>query len=763
MEPNPQEAQDQDHAQECRQYKSTPGVSSDECSSVATAKFAEVDGGSELLELVGEEDQCSDIEVGLLSSASTDSGPPSPGHQSLQCSPAIGPADSPWQGPASASGAGVATNTSGTPGFADLPSPQLLSQSKEKLYGSLPEYRIHSEGEPHTQCQPVLRVRDTFVEYWEPEPLSAPRVRRSHSTPASMISLAASPQEAPRDPAAFGNQWLQDCVPPPGMFPPPGSSPTLLPSSQTNAPPPPPAFDLGASASASQFDASEAGETPSTSDNEGEQPTYWQHPAATVPMYPGGSQCVTASNEWFYEVPMVWGNTPPSATGMPWMPSQSSDPMTAQATNWNYGPMQQQQQPQQGQLSTGDSKMYSVPQQRPVAEQAQAQFYSLSHALQIQQGQQATAWVQERHGNDSVGHDVPNEKNEDRMESPTRRNSEGSLPTRLLPEARQEGRPRANTTGDLNHNSGRDSPQSQSARKGCTIRKTPIPDEKWAHQIIEKARVALAESRQETSIWELSHQNKHTSSNVQDAMAITAKRGWSSDTEQGWHDAWAMVACFQGRIRQAYESPFANFVLSKIFEVMPTTIVGFVAGELKDGAEEAAKHRFGCRCMVRLIRFHAQAGAEIETVSQVINEVVAKAEPLGLTQFGTHVVQELADSGLPEHRHMVFCALRGHFHRCSRNRFACRVVERLIVKCCPSDVHAMMDELLGSKDSARQLVVHEFGARVVRAFLNGQYAERAAENLCAVSAEIVSSRSGRLLLQDAHAIAARSSHRMHSR
>jgi len=281
----------------------------------------------------------------------------------------------------------------------------------------------------------------------------------------------------------------------------------------------------------------------------------------------------------------------------------------------------------------------------------------------------------------------------------------------------------------------------------------PYSDEKAALEIMRTARSG--------SIWELSSQNNRSSANVQDAFAIVANRLWESNSEADWNDAWALVASFQGRVQQAYESPHANFVLSKIFEVMPTSILGCLCEELQldHMIVDAAKHRFGCRCMIRLVRHHARQAADNEGVTQVIQTLLESAEQLSLAQFGTHVVQEIIDSGLPEHRSMVASSLKRNFNRYSRNRFACRVVEKLLSKCCANDVHAIMDELLGSKDGARQLVGHEFGSRVMKALLNGEHALRAAQRLCTFSPEIASSRSGKLVLQEAHAIIAKSNYK----
>jgi hypothetical protein len=251
--------------------------------------------------------------------------------------------------------------------------------------------------------------------------------------------------------------------------------------------------------------------------------------------------------------------------------------------------------------------------------------------------------------------------------------------------------------------------------------------------------------------------------NVQTAMEIAAARGYENNTQDAWSDADAVVAGLRGKVRLAYESPFANFVLSRIFEVMPTHVVSCLAKELRGLAVDAAQHRFGCRCIIRLVRYHARQ-IEDEHVSAVINELLAAAAKLGRTQFGTHVVQEVLESGLPEHRAAVARHLRGKLLHESMNRFAGRAVEKAIAKCCHSDVNKMMDELLSCKEGVYQLVNNEFGTRVVKVLIGGEigeqrgsgppwrHAKRAAEMLCKFPSEVESSRSGRPLLHHARVI-----------
>ena len=65
----------------------------------------------------------------------------------------------------------------------------------------------------------------------------------------------------------------------------------------------------------------------------------------------------------------------------------------------------------------------------------------------------------------------------------------------------------------------------------------------------------------------------------------------------------------RGHVLQMMESPHANFVLQKVIEVLPANATCFVTEELATRAAEAARHRFGCRILCRLIEHHTASSS----------------------------------------------------------------------------------------------------------------------------------------------------------
>lgn len=265
-------------------------------------------------------------------------------------------------------------------------------------------------------------------------------------------------------------------------------------------------------------------------------------------------------------------------------------------------------------------------------------------------------------------------------------------------------------------------------------RERPIVNEEHAWEIVR-----LADGAPEERIWYFANKSAETSAALQRAMEIIADKG-------KWDIATNLVNAFGGHIKHAYESPHGNYALARLFEVMPTCLVSNIAQELRNVAVDAAKHQFGCRCMIRLVRHHANS--RNEDIAKVICALLSDVVALGRSQFGFHVVQELLTKGLPEHRRDVVNALKGNLLHESKHRFAYRVIAQGFQSCEPDVVKTMFDEISNHKDGVRQLIDSEFGMKVVRSILHGPQRKEIAEHICSISSLI----KHRPILQDAERI-----------
>jgi hypothetical protein len=188
---------------------------------------------------------------------------------------------------------------------------------------------------------------------------------------------------------------------------------------------------------------------------------------------------------------------------------------------------------------------------------------------------------------------------------------------------------------------------SEAVRPCNKSRKVPVANDQYSVDIIRRAREAFSQNCQDAYIWKLASHDKQGSVNLQRALEVAANTGYYQDS---WDDAWALLWNLLGYVKQACENPFANYVISQAFQVLPTFIVNYLAAELQQGVGfEVAKNRFGCRCMIRLIRYHTSSAEDGSCVSRVIDELSEAYAKLRGTQFGTHVAKEL-DASIPAHK-----------------------------------------------------------------------------------------------------------------
>jgi hypothetical protein len=214
----------------------------------------------------------------------------------------------------------------------------------------------------------------------------------------------------------------------------------------------------------------------------------------------------------------------------------------------------------------------------------------------------------------------------------------------------------------------------------------------------------------------------------------------------GGAEAAELVSELHGHVREAMESPHANYVVQKVVEALPASLSGFVAEELCGAGVHAARHKFGCRVVCRLLE-HTAHGAG---TAALLDEILVEAGKLSRHTFGHHVVQSVLEHGQPWHRRAVLDALRGDLPRCSRNRNSSYVVEKALTHCDADDRAAMAGELLTSFDDVLQLAQCQFGNNVVKtlAMLPDDCAEVVLGVVRSSAATLRESKYGKRLLED---------------
>jgi len=208
----------------------------------------------------------------------------------------------------------------------------------------------------------------------------------------------------------------------------------------------------------------------------------------------------------------------------------------------------------------------------------------------------------------------------------------------------------------------------------------------------------------------------------------------------------SLVSELHGHVMEAMESPHANYVVQQVVELMPTPMISFVAEEMAGAGCRAARHRYGCRIVCRLLEHSATK----DSTAAFIDEVLTEASELSRHVFGHHVVQAALEHGLPRQRRRIAAALLGELARNARNRNASYVIETALVHCCPEDRNALATEIRSGYGGIVQLAQSQFGRHVVKALLRlpGEDSRAALRDILAASAELSESKHGRRLLEE---------------
>lgn len=208
-------------------------------------------------------------------------------------------------------------------------------------------------------------------------------------------------------------------------------------------------------------------------------------------------------------------------------------------------------------------------------------------------------------------------------------------------------------------------------------------------------------------------------------------------------DAEVLASGMHGYVRKGMQSLYANYVIQKIVEILPSS---FIAEELIGVGAEAARHRFGCRIICRLLE-HGHSSDK--STAKLYAEILTEAEDLCDHTFGSYVVGHFLEFGRPEHRRRVASALRADLVGNAESKRGSRVVEAALQLCSPEDRKILASELLGSTERLRGLAEGQFGCHVVKALLRmpGEHRRRTISLLRPSESKLRASRYGKFVVQ----------------
>jgi len=176
-----------------------------------------------------------------------------------------------------------------------------------------------------------------------------------------------------------------------------------------------------------------------------------------------------------------------------------------------------------------------------------------------------------------------------------------------------------------------------------------------------------------------------------------------------WEDQERLVQNLQGLVLEAMESPHANYVVQKCFEIMPPNKLQFVLSELKGQGMAVARHRFGCRVLQRVLE-HCPSDQSKELIAEVLENV----PQLARHTYGNFVIQHILQYGTPDQAHQIADVLLLDAIRFAKHRIASHVMSCALSCCSPGDVQSLTKVLGGEEGQMADLMRRQYGSFVAR-------------------------------------------------
>jgi len=212
-----------------------------------------------------------------------------------------------------------------------------------------------------------------------------------------------------------------------------------------------------------------------------------------------------------------------------------------------------------------------------------------------------------------------------------------------------------------------------------------------------------------------------------------------------------IVSELHGHVLQAVDSPHANYVIQLVVEVMPTKRSSFVAEEIAGVAARVARHRHGCRVIIRLLEHSATEASVIS----LVEELLLEAPELLRHSYGHFVLQAVLEHGIPCHKHSIAMALHGQdgntetLLQNAMNRHGSTVFETALMFCSAEDTLLLSNIALAQPSNAMALAYSQFGYFVLKALLARPDAcvQESRNFVCEAASELEKSKQGRKLLE----------------
>jgi hypothetical protein len=223
------------------------------------------------------------------------------------------------------------------------------------------------------------------------------------------------------------------------------------------------------------------------------------------------------------------------------------------------------------------------------------------------------------------------------------------------------------------------------------------------------------------------------------------------DHARGDEERTALAQELRGHVWELMRSPHANYVLQRFIQVLPPQALQFIVDELvaspgrlgRTCALQAARHRFACRVVERLVE-----QCPLEIARGLLDQLVEDGVALCSHPYGNFVLQHMLEHAPPEHRRRLNQLLEQNVHVAETQCYVRAVLSKALAQAegeeLASLVRAILDRPGLLSSMARTRHGHAGVAHILRS-LSGPDAAEVALLLEAEKSVFKSTRFGRVV------------------
>merc|ERR1712137_88293 len=196
-----------------------------------------------------------------------------------------------------------------------------------------------------------------------------------------------------------------------------------------------------------------------------------------------------------------------------------------------------------------------------------------------------------------------------------------------------------------------------------------------------------------------------------------------------------------GHIVEAAESPYANYVVQKVIEVLHPSSVSFIINELLGFGTQVVQNRFGVRVFKCLLDYCPR-----DMIEDLIVEVTQDIGQLCHSRYGSYFAQHLIERDFEGQGWKVVSAVMENPIHYGSSWKGCHLIITALDFLGPTQRHAFFDKFMEDTNALIQLSCSPVGRKLMQSIFSFPESGNVRAVLFQASSNLRASRAGRVVL-----------------